>query len=309
MSDSSKLVDIRSEGTLEKDLTVATLLHEARVGLEARGFDDARVNAELMLAHVLGIRRNTLMTISGRILPGDAHGHFLRLYRRRLHHEPLQYILGKTEFMGIPLFVNGSVLIPRPETEILVEKALSIMSSMHKGQITVLDIGTGSGNIPIAIASFMPSASVESIEISAEALETAWRNVHRHGITTVALTRGDVFSEFLPGRRFDILVSNPPYISRDEFFTLEPEVREFEPRIATTDDGDGLRFVRRITEVALDKLHDGGWLLMELAYNQSAEAEDILRRAGFLGIEVFNDYGGIPRIIRGRRPGVSIDAS
>lgn len=287
---------------MEEERTVLSVIQWGAAQLSTRGFEDARLNVELLLSHSLGTRAAGLHGILDRRVTSEEFDRFLQLLQRRLRHEPLQYITGEAEFMGITLSVNKQVLIPRPETELLVERALSIIKTIRKETIQVLDIGTGSGNIPIAIASFAPAVSVTSIDVSQGALETAARNAARHSISSVMFRHADVFAEFPPGQQFDVIVSNPPYISRDDFALLEPEVREFEPAIATTGGEDGLRFLRRISELSAGKLYAGGWLLMELSYDQSVEAVEILRNKGLSNVELFDDYQGIPRIIQAQVP-------
>jgi release factor glutamine methyltransferase len=228
-------------------------------------------------------------------------GEFKTVLQRRLKHEPIQYILGETEFMGIPLYVNPSVLIPRPETEELVERAVDWIKRLDISRVEVLDIGTGSGNIPIALERFSSNAYITSIDISAEALEVAARNIERHTCSRITLYHLDVFSEMFPGRTFDIIIANPPYISAAEFEQLQPEVKDFEPRIATTDNKDGYWFVSRICEVATKKLKSDGLLFMEVAYNQSVEARRIAAEMGLVDVEVFRDVAGNERMLRGRR--------
>lgn len=269
--------------------------------LSSQGFEDCRLNAELLLAHVLQLSRVQLYTQYDRPLSLTELAAYKSLFRRRLAHEPLQYILGETEFMGLPLFVNPSVLIPRPETEQLVERSLEALRAIENGNPAVLDIGTGSGNIVIAVGVHCPTANITSVDISAAALETARRNVERHHIKNIKLLQADVFTDFLPDEAFDLIVSNPPYISAEDFETLQPEIRDFEPKIATTDGGDGLRFIRRISDLAMKKLKPGGWLLMEVAYNQSEQAQAIARENGLTSIEICDDLSGVPRIIRGRK--------
>ena len=285
----------------EQTWTILSVIEWSAKHLASQGFEDSRLNVELLLGHVLQLSRVHLYTQYDRSLDQSELSAFKTCLHRRLAHEPLQYIIGEAEFMGVPLFVNSGVLIPRPETEVLVESALQALHADGKAGLSVLDIGTGSGNIPIAIGLRSPDANVTSLDISKDALETAERNLARHHIKNVTLLQADVFTDFLPDQSFDLIVSNPPYIAADEFETLQPEVRDFEPKIATTDGGDGLKFIRRISDIASEKLRQGGWLFMEIAYNQAEEARNIATTRGFADVEVLNDLSGIPRIIRGRK--------
>jgi release factor glutamine methyltransferase len=291
--------NIISEPT--KFWTISSLLEPAKNSLEACGFEDARLNVELLLAHVLGVQRTQLYANYDRQIESNELADFNALLERRLAHEPLQYILGETEFMGLPLYVNSSVLVPRPETELLVEKTLETIKAKGNERVEILEVGTGSGNIPIALAHFAENAVITSIEVSAPALEIAARNIQPHGFTRISLHQEDVFSDFLPGKTFDIIVSNPPYVSKEDFERLEPEIKDYEPRVATTDGGDGYAVIKRVIEVAAGKLKPNGSLLLEIAYNQSGETERIARSCGFSDVEFFNDFSGIPRIVRACR--------
>ena len=281
--------------------TILSLLEWSADHLSFRGFEDARLNAELLLAHVLGLSRLQLYTQHDRPVVQTELDAYRNLLRRRLNHEPIQYVLGETEFMGHSLLVTPDVLIPRPETEQLVERTLDAIRLMDLPEPRILDIGTGSGNIAIAIGLRVSRAVITSIDASPAALKIAAQNIERHRLNSITLLQADVFENPLPGQRFDAIVSNPPYISLAEFDSLQPEVRDFEPRVATTDGEDGFRFIRLISELSAEKLNAGGYLLMEIAYNQSYEAKAIVSTVGLIDVQVFNDLSGIPRIVQGRK--------
>jgi len=270
--------------------------------LARRGFDEARLHVELMLAQVLGLKRLDLYLQFDRPLTAEERGAFRALFERRLKHEPLQYILGRTEFMGIPLAVDSSVLIPRPETELLVECALDVLKEQPSHPAEILEIGAGSGNIAVALASFVPGASIVSIDTSANALRVAAANVALHRLENVTLVEADVFADFLPDRTFDMVISNPPYVSREEFESLQPEIREHEPVGAVTDGGNGLRVISRIAEIAPRLLRPGGTLLIEIGFGQSAEVRVLFAAAGFEEIEIVPDFARVPRVLRARKP-------
>jgi release factor glutamine methyltransferase len=282
-----------------QEWTTLSLVEWASGYLARRGFDEARLHVELMLAHVLGLRRLDLYLQFDRPLTADERGRFRVLFERRLKHEPLQYILGQTEFMGLALSVNRSVLVPRPETELLVECALEVLKE-HPAE--VLDIGTGSGNIAVALGKLAPGSTIVSMDVSGDALKVAADNVARHGLSSVTLESGDVFGDFLPGRTFDLIVSNPPYVSKEEFDTLEPEVREYEPPFAVTDDADGLKVITRIANIAPQRLRPGGVLLMELGFGQAERVRELLVGIGLVDVELFLDFARIPRVIQAWRP-------
>lgn len=287
--------------------TILSLLEWASGYLARRGFDEARLNVELLLAHVLGLRRLDLYLQFDRPLAPEERKAFRALFERRLKHEPLQYILGETEFMGMPIVLDRSVLIPRPETEVLVERALEILKEWGQ-PADVLDIGTGSGNIAVALAALIPLASITSVDASADALNLARLNVERHHLTNVTLVQGDVFGDLLSERSFDMIVTNPPYVSADEYAGLEPEVREYEPASAVTDGASGFRVISRIAELAPSRLRPGGKLLMEIGYGQADHARELLAAAGLVDIILVQDFARIPRVIEGRQPGDRTEA-
>jgi release factor glutamine methyltransferase len=287
----------------ERAWTVLSLLNWGSDYLAARGFDEARLHVDLLLAHVLGVRRLDLYLQFDRPLSAAELARFKSLFKRRLNHEPLQYVTGETEFMGLPLWVDRSVLIPRPETELLVETAVAILKTTGKESPEVLDLGTGSGNIAIALAHFLPNLSVTAVDVSGEALATAARNLARHGVKNVRLEQMDLFGPDLEERHFDLVVSNPPYVSAAEYPTLQAEVRDFEPRVATTDDADGLRFLKRICPLAAATLNVGGAVLVELSYAHGDRAVEIARDAGLSSVDLVDDYAGVRRVLRARKEG------
>jgi release factor glutamine methyltransferase len=281
--------------------TVLSLVEWSTHHLVVHGFDEARLHVELLLSHVLGLSRLQLYTNFDRPLSPQELTSFRDLFKRRLTHEPLQYIIGETEFMGLPFFVDKRVLIPRPETELLVQKAIDAMRSIDKEEIEVLDIGTGSGNIPVAIAKFVNNCNITSLDVSKDAIDVARVNAERNNVPRVTFLNTDIFSDDLPPQRFDVIISNPPYIAINEMDALQPEVRDYEPRIATTDLADGYRFIRRIAAVAQQKLEENGYFFMEIAYNQSELTKKILEQGGLREVIVHADYAGHPRIATARK--------
>jgi release factor glutamine methyltransferase len=290
-----------------RNWTVLPLLEWAERYLRERSFGESRLNAELLLAHALQLPRLGLYLQFDRPLAAPELAHFKKLLLRRMSHEPLQYILGETEFMGLRFEVTPAVLIPRPETEDLVAEAIRWLKDSGKQKGSILEIGTGSGNIAVALGKFLPGARITSLEKSGDALEVARRNCARHGPGNVEFLNVDVFSAGfegeIGGRTFDAVVSNPPYIPGAEFEHLEPEVRDFEPRLATTDGADGFRFIRRIAGLAPGILRPGGGMFLEIGYGQADAAGTIARASGLTGVGVHKDFAGIGRILRGFAPG------
>jgi release factor glutamine methyltransferase len=211
---------------------------------------------------------------------------------RRFSGEPLQYILGKTEFMGLEFKVTPDVFIPRPETEILVETALKLVSSVKCQVSNILDLGTGSGCIAVSLARFLPRAKVDAIDISEKALAMAKYNAWLNN-AEINFIQGDLFNP----TDYDLIITNPPYIPSAEIDNLQPEI-QYEPRIALDGGRDGLDFYRRITACAPGYLKEDGFLIMEMGFGQRPQIENIFQKSGnFEIIEVVNDYNNIERVI------------
>ncbi len=283
--------------------TVLALLESTTGVFTERGIDSPRLTAELLLAHVLGLDRIGVYTHFDRPVDSGEITAFRELVRRRIAHEPVQYIVGESGFMGLTFEVNPSVLIPRPETELLVERVVALEQESPGSVRHLLDIGTGSGNIALAILRMVAEATADAIDISAAALEVAGRNAVALGLAgRVRFLPGDILADTLSGARapYDLVVANPPYISADEYRLVEPEVRDFEPAIATTDGGDGLTFYRAIARHSQTLLRPGGFCLVEVAYDQHAAVIELFQEAGMTDVAAFPDYQGIMRIVSAR---------
>mgnify|MGYP004675186223 FL=1 len=270
-------------------MTVREALRAATARLDGAGVPDADVDAAYLLASVL--QEDTLaMRINGhRELTERQRAAFDALCDRRAAREPLQYILGETEFMGLTFHVEPGVLIPRADTEILVEKALEAMPPNAR----VLDIGTGSGAIAVSLAKLGKNARVTAVDVSDKALEIARKNAESNG-ADVEFVKSDCFSA-LQGRKYDMIVSNPPYISDEEMRGLMPEVKR-EPELALFGGEDGLDFYRRISREAPEYLNEGGFLLFEIGWLQKDAVSECVRT--FVG-EPFalRDYGQNWRVV------------
>ena len=278
--------------------TVLALINWGTEYLASKGIESARLNIELLLSHLLNCSRVQLYTNFDQPLTPVDLAALKKLLHRRVAREPLQYILGSTNFLGLELTVDRRALIPRPETELLIEEII-IDAAQHQRR-SYLDIGTGSGNIPIAIAKRVPDAHIDSVDISEDALALAAFNVRSHGLgERCSLHQGDVMSpDWTPPRKsYHVIVSNPPYISQSEFDELAPEIRHFEPAIATTDNADGLSFYSRIADLAKRFLAEGGKVIVEIAYNQEKDVSGIFSGEGFGKIDVRKDYAAIPRCL------------
>lgn len=288
---------MREEG---KRWTLRELMRTAIEYLGEKGFDEARLTVELLLAHALNLQRIELYINFDRPLTREEIERFRFLFERRLHHEPVQYIVRSAFFMGLQFEVDSRVLIPRPETETLVEETLLECKS-HRENIHILDIGTGSGNIAISLAKYATNAFVTALDNSADALVVAQKNAQRHGVESkIRFVHADVFeplSDFLTFQ-YDIIVSNPPYVSVDEWETLQPEIRHFEPRHAVTDNSDGLSFYKQLITVAETYLKPGGSLLLEVGFGQEKRVSLLLQSVGFTNVRTITDLQLIPRVVR-----------
>ena len=223
------------------------------------------------------------------------------LVQRRCHGEPFQYVLGNTEFYGLELSVGPGVLIPRPETEELVEHALAALRQWPLDG-DILDLCTGSGAIALALAAACPDRAVLATDISPDALAWAVRNRDALGLANVTLLQSDLFENLPPGRRFGLLTANPPYVSPDEYDVLPCVVRDYEPRTALLADEDGLRFYRLIADQARDWLLPGAGVFLEIGASQGDAVRGIFLRSGYDHVDILQDLSGRDRILRARRP-------
>jgi release factor glutamine methyltransferase len=285
--------------------TIQSLLRKSVAFFEEKGVDEAKRTAELLLAHALGAKRIDLYVRFEQPLREDELERFRTSVRRRLAGEPVQYILGQTEFYGLPFHVSPGVLIPRPETEHLVEAAVDFLRPVAARMLPegraprVLDIGTGSGCIAIAVARHVPGARIVAVDVSAAALEVARANASLNAVDeAIEFIEGDVLADERAVFRgpYDLVLSNPPYIAAAEMSALQREVRDHEPHTALTDNGDGLTFYRRIALLLRAMCAGGGGCFLEIGYGQHDAVRDIFVAAGFLPPTFISDYASIPRV-------------
>ncbi len=233
--------------------TIRELMKSAIEHLQQKGFEDARLNVELLLAHALELQRIQLYLNFDKPLNVEELKRFRALFERRLKREPVQYIIGSANFMGLHFIVDSRVHIPRPETETLIEQVIFLCQRYPTDEpIHILEVGTGSGNIAVSIAKFIKHAHITTIDISLEALAVAQQNARLHSVESrIKFSCIDIFNqtEELLRTQYDLLVSNPPYIPKDEWEQLQTEVRDFEPSSALTDGKDGFKFYHRMTEI------------------------------------------------------------
>ena len=282
-------------------LTVLEAIQKSTQYLQEKGIESPRANAEILLADILHCKRLNLYLMFDKPMNEDEISNYRVFLKRRAQFEPLQYITGNVEFYGIDFKVNPSVLIPRPETELLVE---AVINSVDKNKrITILDIGSGSGNISITLAANLSNASITGIDITEDSIELALENLSKHSFKDrVRFIKGDILNYNFSSRdKFDIVVSNPPYVSANEFENVQKEIKEYEPKIAVTDFSDGYKFYHAVTVVASKILKNKGKLFFELGQGQSAKVKEIMNENNFSEISIINDYQNIERVIYGTK--------
>lgn len=278
--------------------TIGELLRWATDDFRARGIESPRLDAELLLGHATGLTRIQLIVEAGKELEADALARFRDLVKRRRAREPIAYILGVREFYGHAFRVDSRVLVPRPDTEALVEEAL--VRTRHVSlAMRALDLCTGSGCVAISLALERPTSLVLATDQSGGALAVARDNALRLGAYRVALARGDLYAAVPPGCRFDVVTANPPYIATGELAGLMPDVRDFEPRPALDGGEDGLALVRRVVAGAAAWLVRGGALAVEVGAGQAAAAVTLFERAGYEQVQIRRDYARIERVVSG----------
>lgn len=255
---------------------------------------EASLDARLLLEYVCGTNRNTLLVHNDREMTVDEQNRYEEIVRLRARRIPLQQLTGMQEFMGLQFAVNEHVLVPRQDTEILVEE---VLRNLHDG-MRILDMCTGSGCIILSLLHYSNDCEGVGVDISAEALAVAAENARRlcEG-ATLTLTESDLF-EHVEGR-FDVIVSNPPYIRHEEIVGLMPEVREHEPLQALDGGEDGLFFYRKIIGESRAYLVSGGLLYFEIGFDQAAAVADLMEQAGFTDMQVVKDYAGLDRVVYG----------
>ena len=283
--------------------TPKDLIDAAIERLESGGIANARRNAEWMLCDILECSSASLYARLEEVVADQEIRRFKVMVERRLKHEPLQYILGQTEFFGLRLRVTRDVLIPRPETEQVVEHALALIRPIPAPH--VLDVGTGCGCIALAVKSQREDASVTACDVSSAALQVARDNASSTELT-LNLIQGDAlssdFAEVVPGR-LDLIVSNPPYVSEAELESLPRDVREHEPHLALIAPDDPLVFYRKLSGDGRRLLKPGGWIVLETHADFGRDAEAVLKAEGYEHVDLLRDYAGRSRILSGRAPG------
>jgi release factor glutamine methyltransferase len=283
-------------------MRIGDFLQSATTRLAAAGVAEAELEAALLLGHFLRQNRAALLLRAAEEIPASALATAESALARRLTHEPLAYILGEQEFWSRTFRVNPAVLIPRPETERIVELALELYPDRHHPR-RFLDLGTGSGILAIVLACEFPESRIVAVDRSLAALATAAENARRHGVgNRVHFVQADWLSASVPAPVFELVVANPPYIADRVMETLMPEVRDFEPHTALNGGKAGMRDISVIAAQAAYVLRPGGWLLLEIGADQREAALKCFVSLGkYDRVEVRSDYAGLPRVLVARR--------
>lgn len=284
--------------------TIKSLQEWCTSHLKEKGFESARLTTDLLLAHTLKCERIQLYAHFDKPLSQQELELFKILYKRRLENEPLQYIIGEAQFMGFTFYVDKRVLIPRPETEILVQETVQPIKEQPEKMFRVLDVGTGSGNIAISLAHLVNNIQLDAIDISDDALSVAEKNIQRHNVgSKVRLLKADAMNvpAEISTNKYDIIVSNPPYISNKEFALLSSDVKNYEPALALNDYSDGLTFYKTLSKLGVTLLQQGGMMFVEIAYNQSYDVKRVYEQDGYSSITIIPDLNKIPRIVKAQR--------
>jgi release factor glutamine methyltransferase len=282
-------------------MTVHDILNETTKALEKADIPSARLDAEVLLAYVLGCERLEFFKNPQRIISEEEQSAFQKLIERRLKAEPVAYIRSRKDFWSFTLEVDKNVLIPRPDTEVIVEEAITVSKKLDSAVLRILDIGTGSGAIALALAREIPHAKIVATDISAAALEVAKKNARNLGLDSlIEFRQADLFKGV--DGLFDIIVSNPPYIAADEYESLPAGVKDYEPQEALLAGVRGTEFYEQIINQAAGYVKSGGWLLLEIGSTQAEDLKEIVRAEGkYQDIGIRNDYAGRPRVVKARR--------
>ena len=294
----------KQEASRARPWTILDLLKWATGYLKKKGLEEPKATAEILLAHALHLQRIDLYLQYDRPLEPQELSQFKILLKRKINREPVAYITGDREFWSLPIAVTRDVLIPRPETERLVEAALDVIESRTRGEgLRVLELGTGSGALVIALAAQLETGAFFASDISLRALAVARRNAVAHGLNNIQFFAGNWMDPLsAAGGGFDVIVSNPPYIRREEIESLAPEIRQYEPRLALDGDEDGLRWLRHIVQNGWVYLKPEGHVLVEMGYDQKADMLAIAAACNqYKSVKVFKDYGGHDRVLQLQR--------
>jgi release factor glutamine methyltransferase len=276
--------------------TLLEILNLSTEHLQKKSVDEPRLSSELIISHVLKLKRLDIYLQFDRILKDDEIQKIRELLKRRSAHEPIQYILGETEFYGLKFIVNSSVLIPRHDTEILVDTAAESIKNDH---LRLFEIGTGSGCISVSLAKKCPNISITACDFSYKALELAASNAELNGIADrIRFIKLDILKS-IPDSKYDVIISNPPYISKTVIESLDKQIKDFEPLDALTDCNDGLTFYKRINEIIPDLLKPAGSVFLEIGYDQADKVRSIYEKS-LKDIRILRDFSKNDRVFTGK---------
>jgi len=286
-----------------KTWTIDQVLKWSKDFLESRDFETPRLDAEQMLSSALDLKRIQLYTNFQQPLTEIERSAFRAMLKRRSEGEPVAYILGKRDFFKHEFFVNEDVLIPRSDTEVVLEKTMEIFSARSEEAIEFMDIGTGSGCLAVSLAKEFPQWSGLASDVSEKALDIAKKNAAQLETENLDFLCQDYLleKELFQQAKFDLMISNPPYICHSEAPDLEKDVKEFEPNLALYAAQDGLEFYQKLSKDAFKALRPEGWLVVEIGYLQAAAVKDIFEGAGLKNVKSFKDYAKNDRIVVGQR--------
>lgn len=281
--------------------TVGRLLNWTTDFLRGKGSDSPRLDAEVLLAHARGCQRIELYTAFEEEPPEEIRTAFRELVKRRAEGAPVAYLVGKREFFSLAFDVTPDVLIPRPETELLVVRALDLCRTLASSHIA--DVGTGSGILAVCCAKHLPQCHVSALDISPAALKVAQRNAAKHGVAErIEFLESDLLAACPPEARFDLILSNPPYVSTAEMAELDPEVRNHEPHMALDGGAEGVEVIQRLVSEAAERLERGGWLLVEVSPMNAARVEQLIDgAAGLARHATINDLAQHPRVVQAQK--------
>ena len=283
--------------------TVKRLLEWTTDHFKKHGSDSPRLDAEILLAEALGCKRIDLYVSFSKEPSETERTLFRETVKRRAAGEPVAYLVGHKEFYSLSFEVTRDTLIPRPETEHLVVESLDLLAKTgQRDDLHVCDVGTGSGAIAVAIAKNAPKCRVTAVDLSQEALDVARRNAEKHGVTDrVTFLISDLLAEFPETPLFDLVVSNPPYVSESEFANLPADVRNYEPKLALVAGDDAMSVIRNLVTQAVSRLREGGHLLIELSPMIAEQVAEMLRQQGWHDVRILRDMAGHERIAAARR--------
>ena len=283
--------------------------------MKQAGIPEPELEISLLLSHLLNIDRTTLLLAKDQALDDDQLEKFKKILSRRLHREPLAYITEEKEFWSLPFMVSRDVLIPRPETEFLIERTLKAVKSLFRNPeehtINILDLGTGSGIIAVVLAVELPTATVTAIDLSYNALKVAKHNAKRHKVAErIHFINSDWFGGISSKAKYDLVLANPPYIAKDILEkpfgqtceSLQPEVGSYEPHLALDGGEQGIKQISRIAQAVGEILESDGWFFMEIGADQAEDVSEIFKEtASYDNIAIHNDYAGLSRVFQARK--------